>query len=312
MESIINFSVQSSLEAQQRDEAKRRFYSIIEKFTALKDGINGGYNRCLLVQYTYEYSLSVESKDMFLYGNEDIDFSDKHLEKQLREAFIDFADYLLNNFFFLLQRTLEGEQEFTGTPDRISSLRGACLIQDRHRCVISRKFDFKKTAIARNDDGALLKADLQAFETLKVMYILLHSLMKIEDDSELTSTKKAVIAILNVFNSDVAHVIEGCEIDRSFNATSLTPTLHSLFEDFQILFEPVSTELPHTYTISSHLPPLLLRDSKLPVTRELYLSEDRSIDPSLPRLLAIHSAIAHILHLFAAGEYIDRLLRDQE
>lgn len=115
-----------------------------------------------------------------------------------------------------------------------------------------------------------------------------------------------------MFDTGIAHVIEGCEIDRSFNAISLTPTLHNLFGDFQIFFESVSTQQPHTYKIRSYLPPLLLRDPTLPVTRELYLSEDRTIDPPLPRLLAIHTAIAHILHLSAAGEYIDRLLRDQE
>lgn len=115
-----------------------------------------------------------------------------------------------------------------------------------------------------------------------------------------------------MFDSGVAHVIEGCEIDRPFNAISLTPTLHNLLGDFQIFFEPVSTRRPHTYKISSHLPPLLLRDPTLPVTRELYLSEDRTIDPPLPRLLEIHSAVAHILHLSAAGEYIDRLLREEE
>lgn len=110
MESIINFSVQLPLDAQQRDEAKCRFYSIVEKFKASNDIINGQYNHCLLVQYSYEYSRSAESKDMFLRaffdtmpvtldGNKDIDFSDKNLEEQLREAFVEFADYLLDNFF---------------------------------------------------------------------------------------------------------------------------------------------------------------------------------------------------------------------
>lgn len=50
----------------------------------------------------------------------------------------------------------------------------------------------------------------------------------------------------------------------------------------------------------------------LPVTRTLFLAEDRLIDTPSPRLLAIHRAIAHILHLSGAGEYIDRILRDFE
>lgn len=110
MESIINFNVPSLLGVQQRGQARRRFYSIVEKFKALKDIINGQYNRCLLVQYTYEYARSAESRDMFLHaffdtmpvtldGDDDIDFSDENLEEQLRQAFVEFADYLLDNFF---------------------------------------------------------------------------------------------------------------------------------------------------------------------------------------------------------------------
>jgi hypothetical protein len=30
---------------------------------------------------------------------------------------------------------------FLGTPDRIAALRGACLIRDHYRCVITRLFD---------------------------------------------------------------------------------------------------------------------------------------------------------------------------
>ncbi|CAF3447776.1 unnamed protein product [Fusarium graminearum] len=47
----------------------------------------------------------------------------------------------------------------------------------------------------------------------------------------------------------------------------------------------------------------------VPVTRTLF-TEDRSIDPPSARLLAVHRAIAHILHLSAAGDYIDHVLRD--
>ncbi|GIC94148.1 uncharacterized protein Aud_010643 [Aspergillus udagawae] len=38
----------------------------------------------------------------------------------------------------------------------------------------------------------------------------------------------------------------------------------------------------------------------------------RSIDPPFRELLAIHRAIGRILHLSAAGDYIDEFLRDME
>ena len=48
----------------------------------------------------------------------------------------------------------------------------------------------------------------------------------------------------------------------------------------------------------------------LPLVRTLFTHP--TIDSPSERLLAIHYAIAHILHLSAAGEYIDKVLRDME
>lgn len=46
------------------------------------------------------------------------------------------------------------------------------------------------------------------------------------------------------------------------------------------------------------------------VHRTLFLTDTRTIDPPSPRLLALHSAIAHILHLSAAAHHIDKILED--
>ena len=110
-----------------------------------------------------------------------------------------------------------------------------------------------------------------------------------------------------MFDSGVAHLIEGTEIDRPRNAITLGVRLHLLFGDFEVFFQPVDYE-EHTYRIDSFVPQAL--GDLLPVTRKLYLTESRTIDPPSPRLLAVHNAIAHILHLSAAGEYIDHLLHD--
>ena len=113
-----------------------------------------------------------------------------------------------------------------------------------------------------------------------------------------------------MFDSGVAHIIQGPNIDRPFNALTLTPDIHHWFGNFDIFFEPVVSQ-PGTYRIDSFLEPQLAGDD-FPVTRTLYLTDNHTIDPPLPRLLALHSAIAHILHLSAAGDYIDKLLRDME
>lgn len=87
---------------------------------------------------------------------------------------------------------------------------------------------------------------------------------------------------------------------------TLTHNLHQDFGDFQIYFEPEGQA--NTYRINTFLPPAI--HPFLPATRELFMTEDRTIEPPSPRLLAIHSAIAHILHLSAAGAFIDRILND--
>lgn len=124
------------------------------------------------------------------------------------------------------------------------------------------------------------------------------------------SAKRTALAILNMFDNGAAFLVEGADIDRPRNAITLASSLHPWFGDFRIFFEPID-EQAHTYRIDSFLPSEAF-DDLLPVTRTLYLTETRNIDPPSPRLLAIHNVIAHILHLSAAGDYIDKLLRDIE
>ena len=55
-----------------------------------------------------------------------------------------------------------------------------------------------------------------------------------------------------------------------------------------------------------------MRDPLFPVTRALTLSPSRTIDPPDYRLLGVHCAIAHIMNLSGAGEYIEKVLRDMD
>ncbi|KAH8157511.1 hypothetical protein CIB48_g10727 [Xylaria polymorpha] len=116
-----------------------------------------------------------------------------------------------------------------------------------------------------------------------------------------------------MFDNGVTHLIEGTNIDRPHNALTLTISFHDLFGDFKVFFEPIQDEQqPHTYQVDSFLPLPISRDLGLLITRTFYLTDTRTIDPPSPRLLAVHRAIAHILHLSGAGKYIDRLLRDTD
>ncbi|KAK0655463.1 hypothetical protein B0T16DRAFT_12724 [Cercophora newfieldiana] len=112
-----------------------------------------------------------------------------------------------------------------------------------------------------------------------------------------------------MFDNGVIHLIEGTDIDRPRNAITLTQDLHSWFGDFDIFFEPVLDQ-EHTYRIQSFLHPVVTPD--LPVVRTLYLTESRTVEPPSQRLLALHYAISHILHLSAAAGYITKILKDME
>ncbi|OAA68017.1 hypothetical protein SPI_00212 [Niveomyces insectorum RCEF 264] len=114
-----------------------------------------------------------------------------------------------------------------------------------------------------------------------------------------------------MFDVGVRHLIEGFNIDRPTNAMTLTRRCHTEFGTFDMYFEAVDDAPPHTYRIQSFRPPFF---SQVPqtVTRTFFLSEDHTIDPPLPRLLAIHAAVAKVMHMSGAGSHCDQILRDTE
>jgi hypothetical protein len=225
LEGILDFSAQPPLTPAQRLSAGRRFDQLVNHFDAPDDSCKD-YDRVKLVRLTYEYARSEESKGYFLRAffesagipidadQEDIDLTDADKQAKLRDSFVNFAEYLFENFFLPLksstkktpqpspashsavQRAQGGEgQNFLGTPERVSALRGACLLRDRHRCVISRKFDDKEAlrrmqdarrqgGVAQDDDGnPLVKG--QGYDSLEVAHIMPHSLTQLNASKQL-------------------------------------------------------------------------------------------------------------------------------
>ncbi|KIH95186.1 hypothetical protein SPBR_03545 [Sporothrix brasiliensis 5110] len=124
-------------------------------------------------------------------------------------------------------------------------------------------------------------------------------------------SRESALAILNMFDYGVAYIIDGVDIDRPRNALTLTQALHQHFGSFNVYFDPVPGKY-NTYRIQSFLPPRLNLTHGLPVDRALFVTNSHTIDPPSPRLLAVHRAIAYILHLSGAGDYIDAILRDMD
>jgi hypothetical protein len=111
-----------------------------------------------------------------------------------------------------------------------------------------------------------------------------------------------------MFDNGILPLIEGPEIDRPRNALTLTLDFHRLFGGFEVYFEP-TTQTPHTYRIDSTRSDIT-RNPISPVVRTFFMTATRTVDPPSARFLAVHRAIALILHASAAGRYIDRTLRD--
>ncbi|EZF16020.1 hypothetical protein H112_05858 [Trichophyton rubrum D6] len=334
-ENGIDFSAEEPLTVDQRSHAHRRFEKAIEYFGNHVSS-SAKFKPHLLIRYTYEFARSELSKDMilrFFFASIKIDIDsteDIELNDSLLHELKDFADLLLNHFFAPLRSTgtitpqpspaslsalqrVQGQHEFIGTPDRIAGLRSLCLLRDHHKCVVSQSFDLKEAISrlsndpdARDDEGMQLRG--QSLYALEVAHIIPHSLMQSDTSSGLSEAKKTVIQILNMFDYNVSHIINGTDIDRPLNAMSLNSTAHLLFKSFDIFLEPVDGQ-EHTYYVKS-LKPAVSMAFGLPVTRKLFLSDDRSIEPPSPRLLALHRAFAHILFLSGAGEYINKILDD--
>ncbi|GAW23564.1 hypothetical protein ANO14919_131310 [Xylariales sp. No.14919] len=209
----------------------------------------------------------------------------------------------------------QGQQD-GGTGPRLSVLRRDCLTRDRHRCVISRVFDLAEAEErydtpggARDDEGNLLVDEPDDPAYLEVAHILPHSLTQTNREGKLDASNKSALAMLTMFDVGVTELLQGPEIDCPRNAITLTPQHHLSFGSFKVYFEHVpGTDT--TYTIGTFHKQSYVRRAPFPVTRELYLTQ--TIEPPSRRLLAVHCAIAHILHLSGAGDYIDKICRDIE
>ncbi|KAA8648905.1 uncharacterized protein ATNIH1004_004792 [Aspergillus tanneri] len=118
-------------------------------------------------------------------------------------SLVAFAKYLVDNFFLPLKAFAVKTPQPTpalshsktpetaiGTPQRVSNLRRDCLRRDRHRCVVTRKFDaqeaqnrYKKDGRnVKDDDGKSLLPESENMAYLEVAHIMPHSLMSLTSE----------------------------------------------------------------------------------------------------------------------------------
>ncbi|KAJ5542992.1 hypothetical protein N7535_005416 [Penicillium sp. DV-2018c] len=345
LEGVLDFSIPLSLTPQQHESARNLVIMLVRHYGTEKT-VRKGYRPAALIKATLEH---VKSPDTFMtfflsYIYEDLCSDEGHAVdsditqalvffegfssweseqiKQLHEGLEKFAEYIVENFLFPLRASSVKTPQ--PTPTSLSSLQSStptgtrqrnCLIRDRHRCVVSRKFDraaarkrFAENAEScADDDGNLLKDESSdRFQYLEVANILPHCLTTVASAIQ----RKNALRILDMFDPGIIHLIDGPKIDSPMNALTLTLDYHRLFGEFQIYFERTGTR--HQCRIDSTERSPFLRDPLFPVVRSLTLSPHRTVDPPSPRLLDVHRAIALIMKLSGAGEYIERVLRDME
>lgn len=123
-------------------------------------------------------------------------------------------------------------------------------------------------------------------------------------------SQKFAITVLDMFDSDISALIDGVEIDTPKNALSLERSIHKAFGAFEIYFDEVESNR-HAYRVFSH-DEVISDVNGFPRDVDFTNPMCQDIDPPSRRLLAIHRAISEILHLSAAGQYIDEIFREME
>ncbi|KAI9653332.1 MAG: hypothetical protein M1829_001317 [Trizodia sp. TS-e1964] len=200
-----------------------------------------------------------------------------------------------------------------GTAKRPASLQDQVAMRDRHRCAISGAFSFaewkaRTLADGQNaaDDDGVLFTSFNPFinEPVDTAHIIPHSMgARVGKSDQLNKVQLNALNTLHMFTSDLCAEIEGIAIDRPTNALLLTKNWHDRFGQFEVYFDKIDEE-PNTYTVRVTDPKLQL--FSLPRTVRF---ESESIPLPSPHLLAVHKALARLMHLTGAGENIDHWFR---
>ena len=122
-----------------------------------------------------------------------------------------------------------------------------------------------------------------------------------------------VCRILDMFDPGDVGTIDGHDIDRPRNALAIGLQEHKDFGDLLMFLEHMpNEESDHRYMVKRFRDPEargVPEGGDIIVLRQ---SPDRSVDMPSQRLLAIHRACVCILHLSAAGDYIEDVLHDYD
>lgn len=190
------------------------------------------------------------------------------------------------------------------TPGRLSSLRNTCLLRDGYRCVVTGHLDSSKRT--RRNPGV----------STDCTHIIPHALNNPDSTGTLPHTVSLVWRIINLFDPNLSHTLEGDLIDTPRNAITLIHDLRELFGRLKAYFEAVP-DMPNTYVFKTTRTAGKLMEHQRPKAAQLTfcgnepLGSHRAALPSA-RLLKFHAACCKILEIAGAAGYVERLVEDME
>jgi hypothetical protein len=113
-----------------------------------------------------------------------------------------------------------------------------------------------------------------------------------------------------MFAPQCVHLCEPFDLDRPRNAITMTKFLHESFGQLRFYLEPVAG-LEHTYVAKAPRP--LHQHIIPPPTHHIsFVDTPTHIDRPHPDLIAVHRAVALVVHASGASEYIERVLRERD
>ncbi|KAF9560114.1 hypothetical protein CPC08DRAFT_762902 [Agrocybe pediades] len=197
--------------------------------------------------------------------------------------------------------------------DRRESFTDDVLARDEYTCVVT---GYQHYA------GPNIKEDVPVANVV-VAHILRRAVGEFNANHESKSFKSAVTTfdILVNFTHLPVKTLEELhdQLDDPSNGMALEMNAHAAFDDFLWCLKRTETE--HVYDLKTLHPhaPLLKKPENYQVSFKDHSNQFpldnahtkyRSVDLPDPRYIAIHSAIAEILHMSGAGNFFDDLLDD--
>lgn len=190
------------------------------------------------------------------------------------------------------------------TPGRLSSLRNICLLRDGYRRVVTGHLDSSKRT--RRNPGV----------STDCTHIIPHALNNLESTGTLPHTVSLVWRIINLFDPNLSHTLEGDLIDTPCNAITLIHDLRELSSRLEAYFEAVP-DMPNTYVFKATRTAGKLMEHQRPKAAQLTFCGNEPLgshSAALPsaRLLKFHAACCKILEMAGAAGYVEQVVEDME